>query len=201
MSNTPPGADTAIRERVDRVARNLARAHKYMNPCLREWAVAGFERHFDVQLPSAYRQFLLRVGNGGWGPPTGGLFSLGEPPDELGELRRLWAELPWVRTPFPFTDRTEQRDWRQTDFGCICLGYEGCGMTWQLVVTGPEAGNVWFDDPNSQVIAPAGPPRDFLGWYETWLEEQDWFSDDPEVAELPPGTQTKKHRDMDGIPF
>jgi hypothetical protein len=146
-----------------------------MEPCLKEWAVVGFESCFGVQLPEAYRLFLLLVGNGGWGPPRDGLANLGEARDEMGEVKQLWEELPWIREPFPFTARVERRDWRQGCFGCVYLGGEGCGMQWRLVVTGPEAGNVWFDDPNAGVVYPASPHRDFLGWYEAWLERQAWY--------------------------
>jgi hypothetical protein len=178
----------SAQQRVERIGRALAQARKFMEPCLKEWAIAGFENHFGVRLPEAYRLFLLRVGNGGWGPPRDGLGKLGEAlPDEMLAPERWFQEhLPWIRKPFPFVERTEVKDWRQARFGCLLLADDGCGMQWRLVVTGPESGNVWFDDPNVGTIAPASPHRDFLGWYEEWLERQTWYLPHEEIQEQSP---------------
>ncbi len=112
----------SVRQRVERIGRALARATKFMEPRLKEWALAGFESCFGVQLPEAYRLFLLLVGNGGWGPPRDGLTSLGEAPhdERLKPERWFWERLPWVRKPFPFVERTEGRIGARPALAAFC---------------------------------------------------------------------------------
>jgi hypothetical protein len=45
----------------------------------------------------------------------------------------------------------------------------GCGMEWDLVVNGPDAGNVWYYDEDGFV--PCDPRCGFLDWYAGWLTE------------------------------
>jgi hypothetical protein len=52
--------------------------------------------------------------------------------------------------------------------GTIELGSDGCGMTWVLVVSGPQLGRIWR---LSEFGAyPCDPPLSFLDWYEAWLD-------------------------------
>ncbi len=60
--------------------------------------------------------------------------------------------------------------------GAIPICHTGCAYRQWLVVTGPEAGNVWDDDRADQgglkPVQQAGRERvTFLLWYRTWLEE------------------------------
>ena len=54
----------------------------------------------------------------------------------------------------------------------------GCGMTYNLIVSGECAGEVWnFTDVG---IQPCCERQDFLGWFELWLDNQedtDYFKD------------------------
>ena len=100
------------------------------------------------------------------------------PPGEAA----LWRDLPRVTAPFPFTrtwvwedgDTSTEGNQEQVEYGSICLGNDGCGMYWHLVVTGPERGNVWLLA--GEGIQPTTPKRDFLRWYEDWLDgTTDWW--------------------------
>jgi hypothetical protein len=47
-------------------------------------------------------------------------------------------------------------------------------MDWILIVTGPERGNIWFKC--GEGIQPTSPKRDFLRWFEDWLDGvRDWW--------------------------
>lgn len=103
------------------------------------------------------------------------------------EQAREWAELPNVRKPFPFTrfwvwedgqESSEGTDSHVT-FGSIYIGNDGCGAYWHLIITGPERGNVWMLC--GEGIQPTCPKRDFLTWYEDWLDGKDSFYGWPEA--------------------
>jgi len=56
----------------------------------------------------------------------------------------------------------------QVENGQLYLGTDGCGMDWVLIVTGPDRGNIWFRC--GEGITPTSPKRDFLRWFEDWLD-------------------------------
>jgi hypothetical protein len=86
-----------------------------------------------------------------------------------------------VREEFPFTaqwiwendELTDEGSRDQVGHGSICLGTDGCAIYWHLIVTGPERGNVWMIC--GEGIQPTCPKRDFLTWFEDWLDGKDSF--------------------------
>jgi hypothetical protein len=179
---------------IDRVRGKVAEFSKKLAPCLSEAAVVAFERAHGVSLPPAYRDFLLHVGNGGAGPPHFGMVPLGELDHGFGpDEKAAWSGYPLIAEPFPFTrtwvweeDVTSTEGTRdQVDNGSIYLGTDGCGMNWHLIVTGPDRGFVWML--TGEGITPTGPKRDFLKWYEDWLDGLDdwWTEATPEPSRLP----------------
>jgi hypothetical protein len=92
-----------------------------------------------------------------------------------------WSTLPHVTKPFPFTrywywdrgDTTDEGTAEQVNHGSICLGSDGCGMYWHLIVTGPDRGIPWMLC--GEAIQPVCPKRTFLQWYEDWLDGRDSF--------------------------
>ena len=60
--------------------------------------------------------------------------------------------------------------------GTLTICDYGCGLTFELVVTGDERGKIWLDNRASDDgLYPILHPRtkqhlDFLSWYETWLD-------------------------------
>ena len=176
-------------------------AHGYrLNPPLPEEQVASFEARYRVRLPTEYREFLLRLGNGGAGPYYG-LFKLGEM-DE-GSEHGPWGEsVGDLAKPFPhcqaWNDRSgcpeetqaadeEAYERALTEFeekyfsphvmdGAIPICHLGCAIRHWLVVSGPESGNVWCDDRASEGgIRPLqgkdGGRVTFSVWYRQWLDE------------------------------
>lgn len=175
--------------------------HSYeLNPVLTANEVSTFEHEHDVRLPDDYRQFITRVGNGGAGPYYG-LFALGEMDDgdDFGPWDNFIGELS---SPFPhikawnnvsdkpeyqgagdderFDPLIEEFDERYFDprhvCGAIPICHLGCARRQWLVVTGPEAGNVWCDDrADYKGLYPLRSDKHdrvtFYEWYRGWLDE------------------------------
>jgi hypothetical protein len=167
---------------IQRILRKAKEQGRTLNPVLAEGAVREFEAAHGIHLPEGYRAFLSQVGNGGDGPPCYGLGRLGESAGDMPhEQRKEWLELPHVREAFPFThywiwdqgQETDEGTMDQTTHGSIYIGNDGCGAYWHLIITGSERGNVWML--SGEGIQPACPKRDFLTWYEDWLDGKDSF--------------------------
>lgn len=159
----------------------LAKGFSVEQPASEEF-VARFESHHGIELPTAYREFVTKVSNGGIGPPAYGLVPLSLPKVAPGDLdQNEWESLPNVRKPFPFTkgwvwENDElSNEGSSTDVNCgsILLGTDGCGMDWHLIITGPDRGIPWMIC--GEGIQPVCPKRDFLDWVDDWLEGRDSF--------------------------
>lgn len=177
-----------------------ATLHKFkLNPPLSEPAVKTFEATHRIRLPEDYREFLIKVGNGGAGPFYG-LYKLGEMDDSVDFCK--WEEsdgfIGVLSKPFPHTapwndltgepeDIENQADyqkayeafneiyWNSDNVnGAIPLCHEGCALRDWLIVTGPEAGHMWHDARTEQAgLSPIslGKARvTFLEWYVHWLD-------------------------------
>jgi len=158
-------------------ASTFGQGHQYrMNAVLPVDELASFEREYDVQLPQDYADFLTQIGNGGIGPYYG-LYSLAQSvaDDPRHKCRGFLA------SPFPLVEFFNPHDEEEnaTDdalfddryiCGSIVLSHEGCGYYDRLIITGPQAGQVWSDGRVSdQGIAPLG--CDFYTWYDRWLTD------------------------------
>ena len=123
------------------------------NPVLTETQVAAFECEHGVGLPEDYRGFLLRIGNGGPGPGYG-LMPLRSPFDFNEQLHELGIDNP-------LGHRSACR--------CVAIASYGCGHEWELIVSGPAAGNVTLFTEFG--FEPCDPPCRFLDWYQAWLSD------------------------------
>jgi hypothetical protein len=185
-----------VDERLGRIKTKMGVKTLMINPPLTEADIARFEAQHRLELPEAYRAFLLQIGNGGDGPPEYGIPKLGKIVTHKtrqtdAHLRACYQELRFVREPFPLVQAWVWEDEIDTDetvihaarcHGHLYLGTEGCGLNWVLIVTGPERGLIWqIADEGAQ---PTIPRRDFLTWYEDWLDgiapDGWWDSDDGE---------------------
>jgi hypothetical protein len=168
------------------IRRKITEKHLLLNAPLSESAVSSFESRHRIKLPKGYREFLLHIGNGGSGPPHYGLAALGEVARDMSDSqKRVYGDLADVSKEFLFVEpwiweedeRTEafRNKMRSVDFGNLFLGNDGCGQYWILIVSGSVAGQVW--QRTDVGIQPCAPPREFLDWYEYWLDgRSDWWA-------------------------
>jgi hypothetical protein len=180
-----------VDQRLATIKAKAAEQGHGFGPPLSPAEVTAFERRHGIELPAAYRQFLVEVGNGGDGPPAYGLMRLGETPRHLcPAFQRSWGELADVAKPFPFTTawvwegEPDDPGKRATArFGSLNLGDNGCGWYWLLIVTGSERGKVWaYTDVG---VCPQEPDRDFLQWVEAWLDGVSWWAEPNTAAGRP----------------
>lgn len=162
--------DGDLDERLERIRAKIKRRGVNLRPPVEHWDVEAFEAMHNIRLPEGYRRFILEIGDGGDGPPGCRFYSLHEP-----ERDRYNLLVP-LDVPFPLT---EGRRWEEEEEGkdrlqegiyngYLIIGNEGCGEFWGIIVTGAERGNIW----NLCYAGdfPVRPRRDFLSWYEFWLD-------------------------------
>ncbi len=163
-------------------AVNASELHRYRpNARLTDADIRAFEDRHNCRLPTSYRDFLTVIGDGGPGPAYG-LNSLADVHADLLEVGDGHLERPfphgehWNPSPDDPEDRGEfmaHYESPQPVAGSIVLNSVGCGMCHRLVVTGENAGEVWFDNrSNDRGLTPIihRGPRSFLAWYEGWLD-------------------------------
>jgi hypothetical protein len=172
-------------KRLNRIKSKIAFQGTKLRSPLTEKTVSAFESRHGILLPEGYRRFILEIGRSGEGPPHYGLVKLGDAPSDLdAESRRNWTKLPHIAERFPFRkawiweDEDDEAAFEKKQhriyLGNIVLGNDGCGMYWHLIVTGSERGKVWQF--TGEGITPTVPKRDFLRWYEDWLDGvTDWW--------------------------
>ena len=170
--------------------------HRYtLGPPLTDSALADIEKVLGVVLPSEYRDFLMEIGNGGAGPFYG-LFQLdGKDMENPTNLDQVTDQ---ITKPFHWTDATNPKEWQSPSPedglliesgdagdrylewwiipGALYICNYGCALRFFLVVSGPQAGEVWMDrQADEKGIIPEcgedGSRLHFLQWYEKWLED------------------------------
>ena len=143
-----------------------------MGECLSEDKIVTFENYHNVKLPQAYRIFLKNVGNG-----CNHMFEdcrlndlESSPCQELSKpfmLEKFWLWEDDARASDIIETEMNDKVYR----GNIELINLGCGMSYNLIITGKCRGEVWnFTDVGVQ---PCCERQDFLGWFELWLDNQD----------------------------
>jgi hypothetical protein len=149
--------------RLKRVRHKLSSQGVLLRP-ISETAIVQFETDHNIRLPSQYRMFLTTVGDGCEAPP-GAMYKL----DDTITSQARPAE------PFPFSqhwvcegdESVGPSEFARLDCGNLVLVDEGCGISWRIIVTGPERGQMWWF--TGQGIQPCAPRRNFLDWLEYWL--------------------------------
>ena len=164
---------------IKRIQKKVAASNIEMGKCLSEEAIAEFENCCKIQLPQAYRIFLKNVGNGCDNMIDG--FHL----KRLEDIERKDLSRPFMLEEFwIWEDDDREADIIKKEMeekvyqGEMELINIGCGMSYNLIVTGKCRGEVWnFADVGVQ---PCCERQDFLGWFELWLDyqdETDYFKD------------------------
>jgi hypothetical protein len=133
--------------------------HEYkLGAVLSESEVVAVEQRLRVRLPEQYRQFVLRIGDGGAGPDYG-INRLGVVEAELctgiGKQRKLLYDpgRPFAR---PCDVNEAARLGGYPTFGVLPLVESGCGGAYLLVSAGTERGHVWSFG-NDELYLPVYP--------------------------------------------
>lgn len=177
-----------------------AKKHKYrLNDPLPAEVLARFEAAYSIKLPEGFTDFYTTLGNGGTGPFYGleplenVLFSDLDykRADSLLDPSVPFAHTqPWNRSFTPTVQEEESELRFETEHeafykayysneqmnGVLAICNYGCGISLNLVVNGPEYGNIWTDDRgNDAGIYPSTElgneeKINFLDWYELWLD-------------------------------
>jgi hypothetical protein len=179
-------AHEAVTTRIARIVAKVDKRGMRLGPRIETSELADLERQHGVSLPEGYREFLLQIGDGAPGPPCYGLTDLA---DAITGGDDAWLNagdsLTDLKRPFPFTqawvweadEASEEGDDTHLGLGRLYLGTDGCGMNWPLIVSGQERGNIWLV--TGEGITPTVPTRDFLQWFEDWLDGvRDWWADE-----------------------
>ena len=187
-----------IRRRLQHLAaldpgRKLDQHHEYrLRPPVTEAQVAEVEARIGCRLPHQYRRFVLELGDGGTGPDYG-IASI----TKLEGNRATPVETP---TTIGEMKRAELSD------GAFAICEVGCGIFYYLILSGPDAGVVWYDGDGNVVPAPVNgswqeasillaSPREaraeFVTWYANWLDDTLWSiarftADKEDIFERPP---------------
>jgi SMI1 / KNR4 family (SUKH-1) len=171
-----PAPASDIEVRCDQIALDVAAANSEgiriygaqfagirLGPIAANADVEAFETRYGVRLPEGYRAFVMRVGNG----VGDGYLGLVNPLDD--ELYSGWhaitADFLLVSFPFEaaFSPYPEYEGEPYLAPGTIWLTNRGCGMYAFMVVSGPNAGEVWFDHlVDGYGLVPSG--QSFLDW-------------------------------------
>ncbi|MFD9007364.1 SMI1/KNR4 family protein [Streptomyces sp. NPDC059582] len=140
-----------------------------LGPRLTEARLSVFEDSHGVRLPVEFRQFLTRIGHGGYGPTYGLL------PMEQWVSRQTGMGRP--AEPFPvIPDRdipqgpADQGEFAGSFPGTIAVVYRGCSDFTLLVVTGPGRGRLVEVNGEGFFAPRFHTDSDFLSWYERWLD-------------------------------
>ena len=191
------GLLTVLRARDRSLSVFGAETHRYeLGRPLSDAEVKDFEQRTRIRLPLDYRAFITELGNGGAGPYNG-LFPLGL--SDSGYDLTPWKEgvaVGDLRAPFPYVERwnwpparlTPQGYESQAEYesvidqywappdGAFPIYHRGCALRDLLVVSGPEAGHVWYDrsaefEGIEPIVAQDGSRVTFADWYMAWITD------------------------------
>ncbi|MYN18653.1 SMI1/KNR4 family protein [Rugamonas sp. FT107W] len=182
-------------EKVDKEFKIFgAESHQYrINPPASEREVNAIEERYSLKLPECYRSFLTLLGNGGpsysgsAAGPFYGIYPLGQGVSELVEgsasnLNRAvviepdMTEAEWMRLRKHVDDDDEisgdeyERERERIYGGLLPIGSQGCSSIHALVLNGPHTGkvvNLDFELHSARFAF----EKNFLDWYERWLDE------------------------------
>ncbi len=141
-------------------AHSAAWGHGYgILPPISEKQIARFESRNRLQLPPAYRTFLIHYGAGGAGPGYG-----------IADFSRAIAPHDFT-VPFPFSGTVALDAHHAASCagrapeGLGYLGTAGCGSDAYIELNGTQPGTVWCSGAGDGAFYPY---EDFHTWMERW---------------------------------
>lgn len=144
----------------------------YVNELISKEKIREFEKKNNIYLPEELKLFYSEIGNGC--KMIDGYY--------LQKFEDLVFDICKVKEEFIFTeywiweddDNEDLID--EVDKGNIQLIDVGDGQSWNIIITGKERGQMWFFTDIG--IQPCAPKRDFLSWFEYWLDgNNDYFKE------------------------
>ena len=162
-----------------------ADTHRYrLGKPLSEERIKDFETKCRITLPEDYRAFLTTVGGSiddkysGAGPYYG-IYSLKHIEDDCGDsssFKEFVQKLIAPCTVFPNMDKEE---WEKANdeeeyypyHGMMVFGTQGCTYQMMLVLNGKYRGRVVYIDEERSGLPFFTYEKNFLDWYERWLDE------------------------------
>ena len=158
-----------------------SQTHQFkLNKKLTESEIQKFEIEQGITLPSAYRTFLQFAGDGGAGPYYGiyplknwnnfATWIIDNVPDNYLQ-RSSYLKPGWNKMP-EFSEDEILYEQQHIDLyqGTLSIGTQGCTDETLLVITGEYRGRVVYADADDNGLYLCRE-KDFLSWYERWLDE------------------------------
>lgn len=219
---------TQIKEKVNQLKaknsnlENSDNEHQYnFNSTISEKVVDDFEKKHGISLPEEYRTFITTVADGGAGPCYG-LYAF----EQAVDLSRDAVALTWLPNDFTLTSKDIQNyldhckkcedegegdlirkmDMPDPTTGLLCVCDYGCNCYYTLIVTGEQAGTMWFMEGDQNTITPLfhndGIQKTFSDWYEAWLDGELDLATDESKQEWNDQTKTISYDGwkLDAIP-
>ncbi len=171
-----------------------ATSHRYeLNPPASLSYVETFEKRYGIQLPEAYKAFILSVGNGGnsrqnsGAGPYYGIYPLGANLDQLVPENpavflkkacclqpdideRQWENLTRILDADDTPDNIYDEELENLYAGILPLGFQGCSYVHGLVLNGVHKGKIVNADMATVEKPIFSKDANFLDWYERWLD-------------------------------
>lgn len=134
--------------------------------------IRKFEEKYRIELPTDLVEFYTKVSNGC--RMIDG-FSLYKFEDWKFHCQRIMETFRFEKF-YIWEDEQDNRDLSDIENGNIELIDIGDCQTWNIIVNGNQKGKMWFF--TDVGIQPASPEREFLDWFEYWLDgNSDYFTD------------------------
>lgn len=168
-------------EKIKRIKEKMIEKEVVFNASVDIAIIREFEDELNITLPKELTLFYTEVCNGC--SVVGDLY--------LRVFEKLEFKRGSVCLEFPFKESWiwEWEDTapnsellKQIDNGNISVIDLGCGLSWNIIVTGDERGKMWsFSDVG---ISPSVPRLDFLDWFEHWLDHGVIYTNKPKFEKL-----------------
>ena len=162
--------------RIARIAEKIRTQNVRLGPPIPLAELVALETRHGITFPEDYREFILQIGNGTVGRSKHQWIALAKPSRKTpGVKSQARSTLENMKKKFPFTVcwdwdegyKSHEGTRAQTRHGQVLLNSNG-HERWMLIVKGRERGKVW--NIHRKGITPTLPDRDFLQWFEDWLD-------------------------------